>query len=173
VDALGDGLLRRGQRYGLYLALWMARPKPTQRTAATWMRKDPGRGPQEVPGAVSPGPAPCGGGVPTRGPRRFSASPAKAFRVWSEKATEGFGQRLPAMMSDPEQAMQAATEIAIAWWRLWGLMPVPSDRVTCMGKSAEHIPAQPWPAPSASANLTSIDRRLSHLPLKTGQPVLP
>jgi hypothetical protein len=31
------------------------------------------------------------------------------------------------MMLDPTQAMQAATEILYAWWRLWGLMP-PSQR---------------------------------------------
>ena len=62
---------------------------------------------------------------PPVAPVDFQPRPPKLFGFGQEKATEGFGQRLPAMMSDPEQAMQAATEIAIAWWRLWGLMPRP------------------------------------------------
>jgi hypothetical protein len=29
------------------------------------------------------------------------------------------------MIADPAQAMQAASEIVTAWWRLWGLLPPP------------------------------------------------
>lgn len=39
--------------------------------------------------------------------------------------TGGYAQRLPGMMADPAQAMQAASEIMLAWWRLWGLLPPP------------------------------------------------
>lgn len=64
---------------------------------------------------------------PPVGPVDFQPPPPPLFGLGQERATEGFGQRLPAMMLDPTQAMQAATEILYAWWRLWGLMP-PSQR---------------------------------------------
>lgn len=62
---------------------------------------------------------------PPVAPLDFQPPIPPLFGFGQQKATEGFGQRLPAMMADPEQAMQAATEIALAWWRLWGLMPPP------------------------------------------------
>lgn len=58
-------------------------------------------------------------------PDNFYPQPPDLFGIRQKDATEQFGQRIPAMMSDPTQAMQAATEIIYAWWRLWGLMPPP------------------------------------------------
>ncbi len=53
-------------------------------------------------------------------PVDFQPRPPALFGFGPQKATEEFGQRLPALMLDPTQAMEAATEIVYAWWRLWG-----------------------------------------------------
>lgn len=91
-------------------------------------RKVPATGRKEylekhLPWELSPAVVVC----PPVAPVDFEPRPPALFGFGPKKATEGFGQRLPAMMLDPTQAMQAAIEIVQAWWRLWGLMP-PAQR---------------------------------------------
>ena len=78
---------------------------------------------KHLPRELSPAVVVC----PPVAPVDFEPRPPALFGFGPKKATEGFGQRLPAMMLDPTQAMQAAIEIVQAWWRLWGLMP-PAQR---------------------------------------------
>jgi hypothetical protein len=57
--------------------------------------------------------------------RDFAAFNPLLFDHADQKQTAGYAQRLPGMIADPAQAMQAASEIVTAWWRLWGLLPPP------------------------------------------------
>lgn len=58
-------------------------------------------------------------------PAEFVAFRPPLFDHADQMMTGGYAQRLPNMMADPAQAMQAASEIMLAWWRLWGLLPPP------------------------------------------------
>lgn len=43
----------------------------------------------------------------------------------NQMMTDGLAHRLPGLLADPRQSMQAMSEILTAWWRLWGLLPPP------------------------------------------------
>lgn len=73
--------------------------------------------PQEKAPAVMPCPPPQ--------PADFLPFRPPLFDHADQMMTGGYAQRLPGMMADPAQAMQAASEIMLAWWRLWGLLPPP------------------------------------------------
>lgn len=73
--------------------------------------------PQETAPAAAPG--------PPQQPPDFVPFIPPLFDHADQMMTGGYAQRMPRMMADPAQAAQAASEIMIAWWRLWGLLPPP------------------------------------------------
>lgn len=58
-------------------------------------------------------------------PEAFVAIPPPLFDHEPQMMTDGLARRLPGMLVDPQQSMQAMSEILTAWWRLWGLLPPP------------------------------------------------
>lgn len=76
---------------------------------------------KHLPQAKTPAALPC----PPLQPAEFWPLRPPLFDHADQMMTGGYAQRLPGMIADPTQAMQAAGEIMLAWWRLWGLLPPP------------------------------------------------
>ncbi|MBL8470661.1 MAG: toll/interleukin-1 receptor domain-containing protein [Rhodocyclaceae bacterium] len=53
----------------------------------------------------------------------MQARPLQLFDFGLQKAAQEFSRQLPAVLADPMHVVHAATEIALTWWRWWGLLP--------------------------------------------------